>query len=293
LRATLSFVARRSALLVVIGTLVVATSAHAQVARTPPSPDAPRVAFAAAIMVGLGLALAAGDVDPARTWGGNPVDDAIRDGLRLSDVGARTAIGRASDVMVGGLLAYGGIVDGLAVPLLQGDPELAWQGTAAYALAIGVTLTLDSLVKYVAARERPVERCAASAAADCGTPSSGASFYSGHSAISFASAGASCAIHLERGLYGDAVADGAACGVSLLAATTVGVFRILADQHYFTDVLVGAAVGFVAGYLIPMWLVPRRVTVPSTPSASVMVLPTASLGAAGLETVGLNALGAF
>ena len=161
-------------------------------------------------MVGLGVALAAGDVDPTRTWGGNPFDDAIRDGLRLSDAGTRSAIARASDVMVGGLLAYGGLVDGLAVPLLQGDPELAWQGTAAYALAIGVTLTLDSLVKYVAARERPVERCAASGAApDCGTPASGASFYSGHSSISFASAGASCAIHLERGLYGDATADGA------------------------------------------------------------------------------------
>ena len=39
--------------------------------------------------------------------------------------------------------------------------------------------------------------------------------------------------------------------VGLAGAATVGYLRIAADQHYFTDVLVGAAAGSAIGFAVP------------------------------------------
>jgi len=39
--------------------------------------------------------------------------------------------------------------------------------------------------------------------------------------------------------------------VGLAAAAMVGYLRIAADQHYFTDVLVGAAAGSAIGFAVP------------------------------------------
>jgi membrane-associated phospholipid phosphatase len=43
-------------------------------------------------------------------------------------------------------------------------------------------------------------------------------------------------------------------GVGLVSAAAVGYLRIAADQHYFTDVLVGAAAGSAIGFAIPYGL---------------------------------------
>jgi membrane-associated phospholipid phosphatase len=37
----------------------------------------------------------------------------------------------------------------------------------------------------------------------------------------------------------------------LTLAATTATLRMIADKHYFTDVLVGAAVGSAAGFLVP------------------------------------------
>jgi membrane-associated phospholipid phosphatase len=37
-------------------------------------------------------------------------------------------------------------------------------------------------------------------------------------------------------------------------AATTGIGRLVADQHYATDVLVGSAAGFAVGYAIPTLL---------------------------------------
>ncbi len=279
-------------------------TAHAQSVSPEPraralvSVDSPRLTVAAALCVGLGIALSLGAPQPPPRWGGNPFDDAVRDGLRVRDTDARHAVGLASDFLVLGLVAYTALVDGLAMPLSQDGPDAAWRSTAAYALVIGVTLTLDELVKDAAARSRPLEPgCDTSPLpAHCTALTRGMSFYSGHAATSFASAGFSCAMHLGRSLYGDTATDGTACGASLLAATAIGLFRVMADQHYLTDVLVGAIVGFATGYLIPILLIPERRPLADRTSAadpSVFVLPAATLGSTGVDSIGLNALGAF
>jgi hypothetical protein len=64
-----------------------------------------------------------------------------------------------------------------------------------------------------------------------------------------------CAAHTELGLYGNAAADAGVCAATLLAASTTGALRIVADAHYASDVFAGAALGLASGYLLPkfMW----------------------------------------
>lgn len=287
----------RPLVLVALATIVVGlapTLALAQSrARTPVAPTAGPVTLGAALSLGLAAALTLGDPTPPPRWGGNPFDDAVRSGLRLGDYDGRIAAGRASDVLVLGLVGYVGGVDGLLAPLLDGDDALAWQSTAAYALTLGVTVSLDELVKVAAARARPLTvGCDPDAdPRSCTPPSPGMSFYSGHAAVGFASAGFACAMHLERHLYGDAPADAVACSATLGAAAVVGLLRVLADQHYLTDVLVGAALGFVTGYVMPLLFVPtRRAHVPES-AGGIAVLPMASVDAHGLATLGAQAAG--
>ena len=75
------------------------------------------------------------------------------------------------------------------------------------------------------------------------------SFYSGHTAQSFASA------VLTSKLFSDYFPNsdwqGIVWGTSLLSASYVGYLRYLAGKHFPSDVIVGAIMGSVAGYLVP------------------------------------------
>jgi hypothetical protein len=42
--------------------------------------------------------------------------------------------------------------------------------------------------------------------------------------------------------------------MTLASATTVGVFRLISNRHYLTDVIVAAGAGFAIGYGLPMLL---------------------------------------
>ena len=69
------------------------------------------------------------------------------------------------------------------------------------------------------------------------------SFWSGHAATE----------HGALDLYGGK-ADTVACATSLAAASTVSVLRIATNNHYASDVIIGAAFGAATGYLMPTLL---------------------------------------
>jgi membrane-associated phospholipid phosphatase len=81
-----------------------------------------------------------------------------------------------------------------------------------------------------------------------------ASFFSGHTAMAFTGAGLTCAHHLYQPLFGDRVADIAACVGTLVTATTTAILRIVADRHYFSDVILSAMLGIAGGFLLPVLL---------------------------------------
>ena len=83
------------------------------------------------------------------------------------------------------------------------------------------------------------------------------SFYSGHTAFTFATAGLICSHHLNLKLYGGGAPDIAACATGFAAAAATGTLRMVGDQHYATDVITGALVGTITGLGLP-WLLHYR-----------------------------------
>ena len=114
------------------------------------------------------------------------------------------------------------VVAALGVPAVRGDWKGDLQAAGSLAAAEATSLTLKELVH----ERRP-------------DGSDDKSFPSGHTALSFAAA-----MTLEKRY-------GARAGLpAFVVATFVGVSRVEADKHYAHDVLAGAAIGGVAGWLL-------------------------------------------
>lgn len=205
-------------------------------------------ALAAGLVVGTLVVRPPGE----RSRGGVLFDDAVRRGLRLPGEQARLVASSVSDATMGALIAFPFLVEGvLLAGVVQEDAALAVRLIAVDAEAFLLSTTAVVLVKNAAGRARPyVDTCGS---ATCGSSARNQSFFSGHAAAAFTGAGLICAEHEAlpelAGSGGDAL-----CAGGLLVAVVTGVLRIAADQHYATDVLVGAGVGLASGYLMPrLW----------------------------------------
>jgi membrane-associated phospholipid phosphatase len=77
-----------------------------------------------------------------------------------------------------------------------------------------------------------------------------ASFYSGGATGSATFAGLLCARHLHRAERSGV--DWAVCGGAVAGSLATGFTRVVADQHWFTDVLAGWATGALFGYVLPV-----------------------------------------
>lgn len=117
--------------------------------------------------------------------------------------------------------------------------------------AAGVTGVVTQVTKLAMARQRPYAHFRSGATTGSGgsDPSAGdnLSFFSGHTAGAFAMAVAAGRIASLRGRPHRAWTWGV--GLSLAALT--GYFRVAGDEHYATDVLTGAVVGSVVGWIVP------------------------------------------
>ena len=100
------------------------------------------------------------------------------------------------------------------------------------------------------------------------------SFFSGHTSVSFASAGLICLHHEYLPLYGSITADGTACVAAVGVATAVAMMRMRADKHWPSDVITGALLGIGFGYFYPKYVYYETGKVSG--SRSMTVVPTAS-----------------
>ncbi len=114
---------------------------------------------------------------------------------------------------------------------------------------------VNQTVKFVAQRERPFvhalspeQRLATDDPHD-----NNLSFYSGHTSFTFALATAAGTVAELRGYRNSWLVW--SVGVPLAGLT--GYLRMAAEKHYFSDVLVGAAVGSAFGVGVPLLLHPR------------------------------------
>jgi len=189
-------------------------------------------------------------------------DESARNALRLHSSTARNTARDVSDLLLTVSITYPFFVDALAAAYLKhSSSDVASQMVQMDLEAIAVNAFLSSMISNLIGRERPYGRlCSADPAKqsfDCSSTSRNRSFFSGHSSTSFTSAGLVCSHHMHLKLFGGGAADALACATSLLAAGTTASLRVLADQHYATDVLVGSAVGAAMGFGLP-WLLHYR-----------------------------------
>ena len=245
----------------------------------------------------LGAAYLPYPVHEAPQWrGGVLFDDSARGALRLGTPSARDGASAVSDVLVSTLVLAPVLIDAVLVTwLMRGDAELMGRMLLMNLQAHAVAQGLTTLFKHVVGRERPVARACRE---ELGTQASDplcesrpdpdippASFFSGHSSLAFTSAALICLQHTQMGLYGPE-GDATMCATGMALATSVGLLRIAADRHYASDVLLGAAVGMLSGWLVPWLLHFDLAEAMGVEGASATIAPIADDHQIGVQVMG-------
>lgn len=227
----------------------------------PPDPfkirwgvDLPVIGLSAAIWLGTSVAsremrwAGCGMCDPSTINGlDRRVIGNVNEPARIvSDVGLVTAIAAP-------------FVLGLGDALLQRSRDRpAWKrrhlpgwGKEAVVLfeTLSVNIAVTNVVKLAVRRPRPYSYDADSTIGDPTEDEARLSFFSGHTSIAFAMATSFAYVFQARHPRSKWVAPVWALGMSLASVT--GVARVAAGKHFWTDVIVGAAVGTSIGLLVP------------------------------------------
>ncbi|UJR86632.1 phosphatase PAP2 family protein [Sandaracinus amylolyticus] len=254
-----------------LGTVVGTAPAAAQIDLEPRHrivwrEDWPRYSFDEAVLsLGLGALLVAAELLPTATasanWtGGILFDDPVEQNLRLQSAEARETARVASEVLQWVMIASPFVIDALgAVGIVDGNWDAAFQMGLIALESYVISLVVWKVTVLLARRERPVAtRCRESASPPDPSCEDGdfetTSFFSNQTMNAFTGASLMCLHHTHMPLFDDEAADASACVVGMTVASAVGLLRVMSNQEYLTDVLMGAAVGFVAGYIVP-WLV--------------------------------------
>ena len=208
-------------------------------------------------MAGAGAMLASGTLLPASNevhWRGDVLlDHGARTFFAASTQSGRRMADSISDYLALGLVLYPFVVDALLVSgMARGNYEVTYQLTLIGLQTLVMTNLVTSLTKRLVLRARPgIDGCKTGNEIECGSENE--SFLSGHTAAAFAGAGLICANQQNLRLYGSDAAGAVTCGLALGTATAVGTLRMVANRHHLTDVLAGAGLGLVTGYLLPQW----------------------------------------
>jgi hypothetical protein len=223
------------------------------------------------MVVGIGTIVLA-QPDPAPPFkGGVLFDGVLIDKMRAHTVEGRRTAAQVSNVSLWSSVAYPFVDAGLTAALVRGDRYSAGQMGLISLEAFAAIGLVKVVAERLVVRERPyVAACSdrdVPGMPSCDGSDSRKSFFSGHTALSFTGAGLSCAHHLALHLYGGAW-DGLACGAAIAVAGLTGTLRMVADRHYATDVLVGAAFGFAAGFLLPRAGYYREGNAPPEPASN-------------------------
>jgi hypothetical protein len=174
-----------------------------------------------------------------------PCDPSRLDFLDRGTVGdVRAGAATASDAT---LFATGGAAGLLLVAESRGDLGAAREDLTVLAQAVATASALTNWSKVLFHRPRPY-RYVASAAGSGGAAESGLSFPSGHTSAAFAAAFAYWSIQARRG---SAAGKGPRIAAVVALAAATGVLRVVAREHFPTDVLAGAALGAAVGWTVP------------------------------------------
>ncbi len=210
--------------------------------------------------VAAGVAVTSALVTPLpHHWvGGILFDDAVRNALEIrpNNIDERYTARDTSDVLLSFAVTSPIFFDSMLTAWYQRrSPEVALQMALIDAEAFAIAGALQETTTALVSRQRPyVADCGSGlpgSTLDCTNPGQYRSFFSGHATLSFTAAGLTCEHHLTLHLFGGGAKDALTCVGALALAATTATLRVVADQHYATDVLAGALVGSAVGFGIP------------------------------------------
>lgn len=177
------------------------------------------------------------------------LDESVRDSLVWSDRGQADTLSNLTGYLAAPVVAVG-------LTAIIGASRNGEGSTFARILddslpvleAVAYSQLVVQAVKFSVARQRPRVRFAEGPV----TPGNddNVSFFSGHSALTFALATSAGIIAQRR----DSSLAPVIWTLGYGLAGSTAFLRIAADEHYFTDVLTGSAFGAAAGYLAPRLL---------------------------------------
>jgi membrane-associated phospholipid phosphatase len=207
---------------------------------------------AAGVIVGTAIATPR----PDHWHGGILFDEDARDALRMPTLMGRYWVRDASDVGVSLASTWPFLVDALVTAWwYRGRADLARKMTFVGAQAFALASAVQGGANIIGSRERPFGRLCGTEipqkSVDCEPEVRYRSFFSGHATLAFTSAGLLCANHLGLGLLGK-TGDILTCAGGFTVATMTGLFRVMSDMHYASDVAIGAIVGTAAGLAVPI-----------------------------------------
>jgi membrane-associated phospholipid phosphatase len=205
-----------------------------------------------------GVALTTNIIHPLNTGWSGPMlfDEDVRSALRLQSMDAQLEVRTGTDLGLAVMVSFPYLVDSLMVAYwYRGSADVALQMGLIDTEALAIVGAIEGTTNFLSGRARPYSaECGngrPSNTTDCATDALNRSFFSGHTAISFTSAALICAHHEALHLF-DSAADHVTCAAGFVAASTIGVLRIVGDAHYFSDVFIGAIVGTTVGLGIPL-----------------------------------------
>ncbi len=191
---------------------------------------------------------------PSRWTDSMLFDDRVRDALVVTNPNTVETLDTVSSVLFITVTAYPAAVD-VPVAWARGGSrlawQLAWQDTTVLATAAAIDLYLRDTVAR--ARPRTVTCFRNGGNEECEGSQAARSFPAGHFAMTSAASALLCTQHLHTKLYGGA-GDAIACGTSIAASLTVGALRIVTDDHWATDTIVGGTLGSLIGWGLPTLL---------------------------------------
>ncbi len=222
----------------------------------------PRFSTTDWIVTGAGLAVAITSAivapPPNRSYGPVLFDDAVRNALRFKNPQARFSARDVSDVLLSLEATWPFFVDAVITTWwFRGSPDAAAQMALVDGQALAIVTAIQGATNTVVGRQRPYGKECGTAeqpekTVECEGNVRNRSFFSGHAAFAFMSAGLICTHHIQHGMLRGG-GDTLACVVAYAGAAATATLRVAADVHFATDVLTGTLVGTAVGLAVPLF----------------------------------------
>ncbi len=129
------------------------------------------------------------------------------------------------------------------------DFKSSWELPVMYAENLLGTFAITSIVKLIVQRSRPYNYYSDTPLDILNGGDSQFSFFSGHTSLAFSSAVFNSIVFELQNSSSEY--KGLVWTLSLAGAASTGLLRILAGQHFLTDVIAGALIGTIVGWSIP------------------------------------------